>query len=84
MERNIRKVRIGVVSSDKMNKSITVVVEDRSKHPKYGKTIITTKKYKAHDEENVANEGDTVEIMETRPLSATKRWRLIRVVQKAK
>jgi small subunit ribosomal protein S17 len=84
MERNIRKTRIGVVSSDKMDKTVTVLVEDRKMHAKYAKTIITTKKYKAHDEENVANEGDTVEIMETRPLSATKRWRLIRVVQKAK
>ncbi len=84
MERNSRKVRVGVVSSDKMDKTITVVVEARKKHPIYGKTVISTKKYKAHDEANEANEGDTVEIMETRPLSATKRWRLIRIVTKAK
>ena len=83
-ERNTRKVRTGVVSSDKMNKTITVVVEARKKHPIYGKTVLSTKKYKAHDEENVAGIGDTVEIMETRPLSATKRWRLVRIVEKAK
>lgn len=79
-----RKTRIGVVVSDKMEKTITVVVESRKKHPMYGKTIITTKKYKAHDELNTAHEGDTVEIMETRPLSATKRWALVRIVEKAK
>ena len=84
MERNSRKIRVGMVRSDKMDKTITVIVEDRKKHPMYGKTIITTKKYKAHDEENIAGIGDTVEIMETRPLSATKRWRLIRIVEKAK
>lgn len=84
MERNSRKVRQGVVSSDKMDKTITVVVEARKKHPIYGKTVISTKKYKAHDEANEAHEGDTVEIMETRPLSATKRWRLVRIVEKAK
>ncbi len=84
MERNTRKVRVGVVSSDKMDKTITVVVEARATHPVYGKTIISTKKYKAHDEANDAKIGDTVEIMETRPLSATKRWRLVRIVERAK
>jgi len=79
-----RKTRIGVVVSDKMDKTITVKVESRKIHAKYGKTIITTKKYKAHDEQNNAQEGDTVEIMETRPLSATKRWCLVRIVEKAK
>lgn len=84
MERNARKVRVGVVFSDKMEKTITVVVESRKKHPIYGKMIITTKKYKAHDENSEAKEGDTVEIMETRPLSKTKSWRLVKIVEKAK
>ena len=80
MDRNLRKVRQGVVSSDK----ITVVVENRKRHPVYNKIMTTTKKLKAHDENNEAGEGDLVEIMETRPLSATKRWRLVRVVAKKK
>jgi small subunit ribosomal protein S17 len=84
MERNARKVRVGVVFSDKMEKTITVVVESRKKHAIYGKMIITTKKYKAHDENSEAKEGDTVEIMETRPLSKTKSWRLVKIVEKAK
>lgn len=84
MERNARKVRVGVVFSDKMEKTITVVVESRKKHPIYGKMIITTKKYKAHDENSEAKQGDTVEIMETRPLSKTKSWRLVKIVEKAK
>jgi small subunit ribosomal protein S17 len=84
MERNARKVRVGVVFSDKMEKTVTVVVESRKKHPIYGKMIITTKKYKAHDENSEAHQGDTVEIMETRPLSKTKSWRLVKVLEKAK
>ncbi|AZQ60664.1 MULTISPECIES: 30S ribosomal protein S17 [Flammeovirga] len=84
MERNFRKQRTGVVVSDKMDKSITVVVETRQKHPMYGKYIKKTKKFMAHDEGNTAGIGDTVRIMETRPLSARKRWRLVEVVEKAK
>ena len=84
MDRNLRKVRQGVVSSDKMDKTITVVVENRKRHPVYNKIMTTTKQLKAHDENNEAGEGDLVEIMETRPLSATKRWRLVRIVAKKK
>lgn len=83
-ERNTRKVRRGYVVSDKMAKTIVVEVEDRKKHPLYGKVVRTTTKVKAHDEENTAGIGDLVEIMETRPLSATKRWRLVSVLEKAK
>lgn len=79
-----RKVRTGVVTSDKMDKTITVAVINRKSHPLYGKTIHSTVKLKAHDEANDAKEGDTVEIMETRPLSKTKRWRLVRVVERKK
>lgn len=84
MERNSRKVRQGVVSSSAMDKTITVVVEDRKRHPIYNKIMKSTAKFKAHDEKNEAEVGDTVEIMETRPLSATKRWRLVRIVAKKK
>lgn len=83
-ERNRRKVRQGIVSSSAMDKTITVVVENRKRHPMYSKILTTTKKLKAHDENNEAGEGDLVEIMETRPLSATKRWRLVRIVEKKK
>ncbi|MBE1874284.1 MULTISPECIES: 30S ribosomal protein S17 [Myceligenerans] len=83
-ERNTRKVRRGYVVSDKMAKTIVVEVEDRKKHPLYGKVLRTTNKVKAHDEENTAGIGDLVEIMETRPLSATKRWRLVSILEKAK
>jgi small subunit ribosomal protein S17 len=79
-----RKVRRGYVTSDKMDKTIVVEVEDRVKHPLYGKVLRRTSKLKAHDEQNVAGIGDRVQIMETRPLSATKRWRLVSVVEKAK
>ena len=79
-----RKVRTGVVTSDKMDKTITVAVINRKSHPLYGKTIHSTVKLKAHDETNDAKEGDTVEIMETRPLSNTKRWRLVRIVERKK
>ena len=82
--RNLRKERIGVVSSSKMEKSITVVVERRVKHPKYGKFIKKSSKFVAHDEKNECNEGDTVKIMETRPLSKRKNWRLVEIVERAK
>ena len=82
--RGYRKVREGLVVSDKMEKTIVVEVEDRVKHGLYGKVIRRTSKLKAHDEQNVAGVGDRVQIMETRPLSATKRWRLVQVVEKAK
>ena len=84
MERNSRKERKGVVVSDKQDKTITIAVERRTQHPKYKRVVKKTKKYKAHDEENVCNEGDIVRIMETRPLSKTKRWRLIEVIEEAK
>ena len=84
MDRNSRKVRQGVVSSSAMDKTITVVVEDRKRHPIYNKIMKSSSKFKAHDEKNEAKVGDTVEIMETRPLSATKRWRLVRIVAKKK
>ncbi|CAM3884026.1 30S ribosomal protein S17 [Alicyclobacillus pomorum] len=83
MERNYRKVRVGKVVSDKMDKTIVVAVEENVKHPLYGKTIRRTKKFKAHDENNEAKIGDTVRIMETRPLSKEKRWRLVEIVEKA-
>ena len=83
-ERNLRKVRQGVVVSDANDKTIVVVVEERKPHPVYGKMITTTKKYHCHDENNEAGVGDTVQIMETRPLSKMKRWRLLKIVEKAK
>jgi small subunit ribosomal protein S17 len=79
-----RKTRIGYVVSDKMQKTIVVELEDRMRHPLYGKIIRTTKKVKAHDENSVAGIGDRVSLMETRPLSATKRWRLVEILEKAK
>ena len=84
MERNLRKTRIGTVSSNKMEKTITVVVEKRIKHPIYGKYVKRTKKFVAHDENNDCNIGDVVNIMETRPLSKRKRWRLIEIIERAK
>ena len=84
MERNLRKERIGVVTSDKMEKTITVSIERKVKHPIYGKFVKTTKRFKAHDEKNDAKQGDIVKISETRPLSKTKRWRLVEVMEKAK
>ncbi len=83
-ERKLRKTRVGKVVSDKMDKTIVVAIEDNVRHPLYGKIIKRTVKFKAHDEENVAHIGDRVEIMETRPLSKDKRWRLVRVVEQAK
>jgi small subunit ribosomal protein S17 len=82
--RNDRKVREGYVVSDKMNKTIVVQLEDRKKHRRYAKVMRSTNKVKAHDEENTAGVGDRVQIMETRPLSATKRWRLVEILEKAK
>ena len=83
-ERNLRKTRIGVVSGNKMNKTITVNVERKVKHPIYGKFVKKTTRFHAHDEKNECDLGDVVRIMETRPLSKTKRWRLVEVVEKAK
>lgn len=83
-ERKRRKVREGLVVSDKMDKTIVVAVEDRVKHALYGKVLRTTSRLKAHDETNDVNEGDRVLIMETRPLSATKRWRVVEVLERAK
>lgn len=82
--RNLRKERIGVVSSNKMEKSIVVSVVKRVKHPIYGKFVLRTKKFVAHDEKNDCNIGDTVRIMETRPLSKTKCWRLVEIIERAK
>lgn len=82
--RTFRKVRTGVVVSDKMDKTIVVSIQQRKKHPKYGKTVKVTKKLHAHDEENACGIGDTVKVMETRPLSKQKRWRLVEIVEKAK
>ena len=83
-DRGFRKTREGYVVSDKMNKTVTVEVEDRVQHPRYGKTIRRTTKVKAHDEANSAGVGDRVLLMETRPLSATKRWRVVQIIEKAK
>src|SRR4051812_30190334 len=82
--RNFRKVREGLVVSDKMDKTVVVAVEDRVKHRLYGKVIRRTTKYKAHDEANACGVGDRVRLMETRPLSATKRWRVVEILEKAK
>ncbi len=84
MERNLRKTRVGKVVSDKMDKTIVVAIEDNVKHPVYGKVIKRTVKFKAHDENNECGIGDKVMIMETRPLSKEKRWRLIQIIEKAK
>ncbi|MGB0933559.1 MAG: 30S ribosomal protein S17 [Lishizhenia sp.] len=83
-KRNLRKERIGVVTSDKMEKSIVVMVERKVKHAKYGKFIKKSTKFVAHDEKNDCNIGDTVRIMETRPLSKSKNWRLVEIVERAK
>ena len=84
MERNIRKERTGVVVSDKMDKTVVVAVERKEKHPLYGKFVKKTTKFVAHDEKNECGVGDTVLIMETRPLSKTKNWRVVNIVEKAK
>ena len=84
VERNLRKTRVGKVVSDKMDKTIVVAIEDSYKHPVFGKIIKRTLKVHAHDENNECGIGDTVKIMETRPLSKTKRWRLVSIIEKAK
>lgn len=83
-ERNLRKTRVGVVVSDKMDKTIVVAVKNNVKHPLYGKIVKKTYKLKAHDETNDAHIGDTVKVMETRPLSKDKRWRLVEIMERAK
>jgi small subunit ribosomal protein S17 len=83
-ERNLRKTRVGIVVSDKMEKTIVVAVKDNVKHPLYNKIVKRTYKLKAHDENNEANIGDTVRVMETRPLSKDKRWRLVEIMERAK
>ena len=83
-ERNLRKVRVGLVVSTKMDKTVVVAIEDNVKHPLYGKIIKNTKKLHVHDENNECGVGDKVEVMETRPLSKTKRWRLVSIIEKAK
>ena len=84
VERNLRKTRVGKVVSNKMDKTIVVAIADNVKHPMYGKVMKRTVNFKAHDENNECNIGDTVEIMETRPLSKDKRWRLVQIIEKAK
>ena len=83
-ERNLRKTRVGYVVSDKMDKTVVIAIQDHVKHPVYGKIIKRTLKVHAHDEENVCGIGDKVEIMETRPLSKTKKWRVVEIIEKAK
>ncbi len=84
MERNLRKTRVGLVTSDKMDKTIVVSIVDNVKHPLYGKIVKRTYKLKAHDENNECKVGDRVRVMETRPLSKDKRWRLVEIIEKAK
>ena len=84
MERNLRKTRVGLVTSDKMDKTIVVSIVDNVKHPLYGKIVKRTYKLKAHDEKNECKVGDRVKVMETRPLSKDKRWRLVEIIEKAK
>ena len=84
MERNLRKKRTGKVTSNKMDKTIVVAIENHVKHPLYGKIVKKTYKLKAHDEKNECNIGDTVKVMETRPLSKDKRWRLVEIIEKAR
>ena len=84
MERNLRKTKIGIVSSDKMDKTVVVTIQDRVKHPLYNKIVNETVKYKAHDENNECGIGDKVQIMETRKLSKDKNWRVVKIVEKAK
>ncbi len=83
-ERNLRKTRVGVVVSDKMDKTVVVAIKERVKHPLYGKIVNRTKTFKAHDEQNECGIGDTVRVAETRPLSKDKRWRVVEIVEKAK
>lgn len=83
-ERNLRKTQVGIVTSDKMDKTVVVSIKDKVRHPLYGKIINRTVKYKAHDEENTCGIGDKVLIMETRPMSKDKRWRVVEIIEKAK
>ena len=83
-ERNLRKTRVGVVVSNKMDKTVVVAIQDNVRHPLYNKIVKRTVKLKAHDEENICNEGDKVQVMETRPLSKDKRWRVTQIITKAK
>ena len=83
-ERNLRKTRVGIVVSNKMDKTVVVAIQDNVKHATYGKIIKRTTKIHAHDEKNECNVGDKIEVMETRPLSKTKRWRLVQIIEKAK
>ena len=83
-ERALRKTRVGIVASNKMDKTVVIAIEDNVKHPIYGKIIKRTLKVHAHDENSICGEGDKVEIMETRPLSKTKRWRVVEIIEKAK
>lgn len=82
--KNLRKQRVGIVSSNQMDKSVTIVIERKMKHPMYGKFVKSTKKFMVHDEKNECNVGDMVKIMETRPLSKNKRWRLVEILERAK
>ena len=84
MERNLRKTRVGIVTSDKMDKTVVVTIKTKVRHPLYGKMVNRTAKFKAHDENNECGIGDTVKIMETRPLSKDKRWRVVEIIEKAK
>ena len=84
MERNLRKTRIGIVTSDKMDKTVVVTIQDRVKHPLYSKIVDRSVKYKAHDENNECGIGDNVQIMECRPLSKDKNWRVVKIIEKAK
>jgi small subunit ribosomal protein S17 len=84
MERNLRKTRVGIVTSDKMDKTVVVTIQDRVKHPLYNKIVDRSVKYKAHDENNECGVGDKVEIMECRPLSKDKNWRVVEIIEKAK
>ena len=84
MERNLRKTRIGIVTSDKMDKTVVVTIQDRVKHPLYSKSVDRSVKYKAHDENNECGIGDKVQIMECRPLSKDKNWRVVKIIEKAK
>ena len=83
-ERNLRKTRVGIVTSDKMDKTVVVTIKDKVRHPLYNKIVNRTVKYKAHDEENTCGIGDKVLIMETRPMSKDKRWRVVEIIEKAK
>lgn len=84
MERNLRKTRVGIVTSDKMNKTVVVTIKDKVRHPLYNKIVNRTVKYKAHDEDNTCGVGDKVQIMECRPMSKDKRWRVVEIIEKAK